>query len=481
MKFTVLGHACMHIECDGKSLMTDPWLYGSCYWRSWWPYPELSQEKKDYVDQLKVDYVYLTHLHWDHFHGVTLRRLKKRNPNLKVFVPKIHSTKMIDDLKYCDIDDPIEIPHGTSVQLGQNFSLHSYQFDISTDSCAIITDGKTTLFDVNDCKVFGSPLKSILGKFPKIDFVFRQHSSATSIPYCIDDYKTSFPSMRPPEDYIKDFFNFALHVNARYAIPFASNHCFLHRDTIKFNKTGVSPEKVRKYFERSGIDPDKNRCVVMTPGSAWSDKDGFELVDFDYMAVDETISGMLEKHKETLNNYYIKESETLFDESSFRNYFDNLFNDIPSFLLRKTMTVDLKVIGKERVYVWRINFKGRSYKQVDKEDLEINIVIEMPTTIINDCVKYHMFNVLGPSKRLRIVLPHNSNKELAAAQKALSLFSWYDQGYFPLRRNFSLRSIGVRLRRWRDIYQFILVIFKYKVCKRPLIISELWPAVRGRK
>ena len=40
MKFTVLSHAGLHVEHNGVHIVCDPWLIGSCYWRSWWNFPE---------------------------------------------------------------------------------------------------------------------------------------------------------------------------------------------------------------------------------------------------------------------------------------------------------------------------------------------------------------------------------------------------------------------------------------------------------
>ena len=72
MRFRVLGHACLEVTSNSKQLLCDPWLVGSAYWRSWWNYPPVPD---DLVDTLKPDFIYLTHMHWDHFHGPTLRRL----------------------------------------------------------------------------------------------------------------------------------------------------------------------------------------------------------------------------------------------------------------------------------------------------------------------------------------------------------------------------------------------------------------------
>ena len=41
MNLKTYGHATLSLENDEKPiLITDPWLIGSCYWRSWWNYPE---------------------------------------------------------------------------------------------------------------------------------------------------------------------------------------------------------------------------------------------------------------------------------------------------------------------------------------------------------------------------------------------------------------------------------------------------------
>src|SRR5262245_30122810 len=40
MKFTILSHAGLCVEHNGVRIVPDPWLLGSCYWRSWWNFPE---------------------------------------------------------------------------------------------------------------------------------------------------------------------------------------------------------------------------------------------------------------------------------------------------------------------------------------------------------------------------------------------------------------------------------------------------------
>ena len=54
-------------------LITDPWLVGSVYWRSWWLQNYPSAEEVDWL--ANSAWVYITHEHPDHFHMPTIRRL----------------------------------------------------------------------------------------------------------------------------------------------------------------------------------------------------------------------------------------------------------------------------------------------------------------------------------------------------------------------------------------------------------------------
>jgi Beta-lactamase superfamily domain len=75
MRLTVLGHSALYVESGDATLLVDPWLTGSCYWRSWWHFPPVPPPVPAV---LAPDYLYLTHHHFDHFHYPTLRRLDRR-------------------------------------------------------------------------------------------------------------------------------------------------------------------------------------------------------------------------------------------------------------------------------------------------------------------------------------------------------------------------------------------------------------------
>ncbi len=81
------------MEHEDIRLLIDPWIIGSCYWRSWWNYPEVSD---DLINKIKPTHIYISHLHWDHYHGPTLRKFKDLNP---IFLfPKHFNLRMKEDL-----------------------------------------------------------------------------------------------------------------------------------------------------------------------------------------------------------------------------------------------------------------------------------------------------------------------------------------------------------------------------------------------
>ena len=146
----------MAIECGGKTLLTDPWLIGSCYWRSWWNYPPVDE---DLIANFRPDAIYLTHIHWDHFHGPTL---KKFDRNTVIVLPLERNRRVRRDLENIGFTNIIEIPHGNSYGLAPDFRLTSYQFSYWGDSALVVEADGVSLLNANDAKFMGAPLEQII-------------------------------------------------------------------------------------------------------------------------------------------------------------------------------------------------------------------------------------------------------------------------------------------------------------------------------
>lgn len=474
MQFTILGHAALSVEHRGTTLVFDPWLVGSCYWRSWWNYPELDRGALE--RSVTANAIYLTHLHWDHFHGPSLRRFSR---STRVLVPKIHSRRMVEDLRGMGFNEITEVAHGETVALGPDLALTSFQFGMAADSAAVVTAGETTLFNANDCKLFGAPLRHLRARFPRIDFVLRSYSSASAIPYCIDGYERRFPNLRRPEDYIQEFARFAIHVGATFAVPFASNHCFLHQDTIRYNALAVSPEAVVAHLnaeaEALGVP---TRGVVMAPGSRWSEASGFELRAFDYEQRDAAIAELRAKKADKLEATERLESAAVPDWPAFEAYMKPFLAAVPRLplrrLLRLRVTFAVGFGARPRVArrYFELDFFRRRVREVPAPDPR-SLIVDIDAAVLNDCTHHWMFSTLAPSKRLRFHLPEGGS--WVDVRLLLSLLDLYELELIPLRRNLSPRHLEIWARRWREFLEGARVVFEHQVLRRPFRVRDLYP------
>ena len=70
MKITFLGQAGIFIETRHGSILCDPW-FNPAYFASWFPFP--SNEEVDREKLARPTYLYVSHLHHDHFDPQFLR------------------------------------------------------------------------------------------------------------------------------------------------------------------------------------------------------------------------------------------------------------------------------------------------------------------------------------------------------------------------------------------------------------------------
>ena len=224
MKLQALSHAGLRITVGETELLCDPWVTGSCYWRSWWNYPPVP---KDLVASLKPDFIYITHLHWDHFQAPSLRLFPR---DTTIVVPYDRYDRMRRDLKAVGFENVIELKNGERVELASGLALRSFHINPTvTDSAVVIEAQGTVILNANDAKLAGGPLKHVKAYYPRIDFAFRSHSSANGR-VCINVTDDPDVTVDDNEHYIRAFSLFMQAMKPTYAVPVASNSCLLHDD-----------------------------------------------------------------------------------------------------------------------------------------------------------------------------------------------------------------------------------------------------------
>lgn len=449
MKFQIVSHAGLSISGCGAQLLCDPWMIGSTYWRSWWNYPPVSP---DLVASLNPDFIYLTHIHWDHFQGISLRKFSK---STRFLIPKAPYMRMSKDLRDMGFHNLVELKHGEQVELRPGFTLTCYHCGVFQDSAIVVECDGTTLFNCNDAKFMGAPLQQILARHGKIDFVLRSHSSANSR-LCFEIIDDPVEQVDDQSSYVRDFVAFARATGATYAIPFASNHCYLHKDVFHFNSRVTTPHMVKQYCERNKLDAP--RVQIMLSGDSWSSDQGFEIAENDYFdRRQERLEEYRAAQADKLERFYALEAQAKIELNQVEAYFRKLSKAMPLFLrlfFRRQVFTYIVTAGDARS-IFEVDLWHGRVKQLESYTDERNpIQIHTSAFILQQCMEIDLFSHLAISKRVKYRV-RSSNKRYV--QRLNLLFNLYEYEMLPVRNLVRGRCIEALLYRWREVLLYLRI------------------------
>lgn len=458
VQFQTLSHAGLRVNAGGKELMCDPWLIGSCYWRSWWNYPPVPE---GLVKSLKPDFIYLTHLHWDHFQGPSLKIFP---PDTPVIVPYDRYDRMIRDLRSIGFNNIIELKHGERLELAPGFALRSYHFSpFITDSAIVVEAEGQVILNANDAKLAGMPLKHVLRDYPSVDFCFRSHSSANNRA-CIHIIGEPDVSVDDNEHYLRAFSLFVERVRPRYAIPFASNNCLLHDDVFHLNRFIQTPDLAKSYFESFSASRGLNtQLQIMLPGDTWSSETGFSLTSEDWFSNrEQRLLTYQERIRPTLERQAALEAKVKVPLNLVRGFFEKLAADTPRWFLGALKGREVLLVAKSEREIagFAVSLeKGttRAVKEVEFGDFDVRV--EFPALILFQAIKMNMFGHAAISKRVHY---YATREALPALGRLTMLLDLAECELLPIRRNFTWRTVRALLPRWREgvLYASVLLDLK---------------------
>lgn len=445
MEMQILSHAGLKVESGGVTLICDPWLIGSAYWRSWWNYPPVP---KALVDSLKPDFIVLSHLHWDHFHAPSLRLFR---PDTPVIVPYDRYDRMVRDLAAVGMTNVIELKNGESHDLAPGFRLTSYHFSPSvTDSALVIEAEGVTILNANDAKLAGAPLERLLRAHPKIDFALRSHSSANAHA----NFHLIGESDAIEDDvtrYLKSFSLFMKRVRPRYAIPFASNNCLLHDDSFAYNRFAQTPLALQDYFTRFAAENRLDTKIqIMVPGDRWTSDGGMDVAEQDWFTNrDAHLAAYRQRVQPTMVRQAALEAKVRVSESQVQRFVAALSQKMPA-LLRRRVDYDVLLVSKSARGTdgFAVNLGAGSVRGVAEDDFAgFDRRIEFPALVLLQSLKMNMFGHAAICRRVNFFA---TSAEQARLWRFLTMLDWSESEMFPISRHFSRRSVAAALPRWRE-------------------------------
>lgn len=447
-KLTFLSHASCLVTSGKTRLLMDPWLIGSCYWRSWWNYPPV---KDELLEDLNVDMVYITHVHWDHWHGPTLKKFISKET--LIITHDEPNSRSIKDLHKLGYENTICLKHGESFELGE-IKITPYQFGLFlNDSCLVVEAPGLNLLNANDCKIAGIALRDIVKKHGPFDFALRSHSSANDrVCYSIDGKSEVFDDSL---HYSRAFTLFMDAVKPKYAVPFASNHCHLHKDVFSMNHLVNDPYKLQNYIKENNL-LNGSEFKVMLTGDSWSSDDGFNISahNQDFFENKASHIGLYQQNMQsTLEKYYKLENNSKINDSII-GLFRQQIAMIPKFLRKQFGEYEYKMILFNDINEWQFRVKPKdAIVEPTSPNDNFGSVIKIPVKIFIDAVALNMFHHSSISKRNKYIF--SNEEEMKKYEKFQDLLEYVELEVFPLRFSYFLKLFNAYRRRWREVLVYM--------------------------
>jgi UDP-MurNAc hydroxylase len=246
VRITGLGHASALIETAGGTILTDPWV-NPAYFGSWFPFPDNSQLDWDAIGQ--ADYLFVSHLHHDHFDPENLR--KHISKKTTVLLPDFPTSELEDALREIGFTSFVTPESGAVTQLdGLEIMIQSLTSPTDGpigDSSLWVRDATATVLNQNDARPSELSLFRELGP---VDAYLIQFSGAIWFPMVYELPKRAKQALglTKRERQFDRTLRYIEELEARFVFPTAGPPCFLDDELWGFNDI---------YGDESNIFPDQ--------------------------------------------------------------------------------------------------------------------------------------------------------------------------------------------------------------------------------
>ena len=264
-KITVVGSSSLLIEWEGFNILTDPWIKGLSVFDSWVNYPPSKIEINEIP---KIDAIWISHEHSDHFHIPTLMNFDK---NIPIYVPDYDENRLGKKLKSNGFKKIISMKSEKNYNLSSKIKIISFsRGHIFNDSILYLQLGNFTILNINDAG-FNWSIKHLIGN---VDMVCMQFGPASAYPATwthIDEKSKTQLNKNRNSGMLRMIKQVLDVTNAKYLIPFANFNELYHKEHLKFvldSQSKNRPSDVVKYLEDYPV-----KIIDILPGESWNGKD----------------------------------------------------------------------------------------------------------------------------------------------------------------------------------------------------------------
>jgi len=234
VRITGAGHAGLRIDTGAGSILCDPWV-NPAYFASWFPFPDNSQ--LDWMTLGRTDYLYVSHLHRDHFDAAHLKRFISKKAT--VLLPDYPTSELEDELRDCGFTSFIKTQTNEVIELGGGLRVMIQALTSPTDgpigdSSLWVEYEGVRLLNQNDARPTDLAIFVELGR---VHAHLLQFSGAIWYPMVYElpqAAKTAFGKQKRERQFDRTF-RYIDDLKASWVFPIAGPPCFLDEELFGLN------------------------------------------------------------------------------------------------------------------------------------------------------------------------------------------------------------------------------------------------------
>jgi UDP-MurNAc hydroxylase len=310
VRITFIGHAGLFIETRHGSILTDPW-FNSAYFASWFPFP--SNEGIDRAKIANPDYLFVSHLHHDHFDPEFLRQHVSKETT--VLLPDYPLDLLERGLREVGFTKFLRTKNGVPVTVdGLRLMISAAVAPTDGplgDSGLSVDDGEVRIFNQNDSRPVDLDM---LADFGDYDAHFLQFSGAIWYPmvYLYPEKMMDALGRKKRENQMARALRFVKEIGATHIIPSAGPPCFLDDDLYGFNDFDRDPKNIfpdqtvfLEFMRSQGHD----HGHLMIPGSVGElTKEGYTVT---HPMPDEQVQAIFTDKRSYLDSYQARKRDEI--------------------------------------------------------------------------------------------------------------------------------------------------------------------------
>jgi UDP-MurNAc hydroxylase len=310
VQITFVGHAGLFIETRYGSILCDPW-FNPAYFASWFPFP--SNEHLDLARISNPTYLFVSHLHHDHFDPQFLREHVSKDTT--VLLPDYPLDLLERRLREVGFTNFLRTKNNVPVDVdGLRLMISAAVAPTDGplgDSGLSVDDGEVRIFDQNDSRPVDL---EALASFGPHDAHFLQFSGAIWFPmvYQYPEKMKEALGRKKRENELARALRFSREIGAPHIFPHAGPPCFLDDALWQFND-----------FDRDPINTFPDQTVflelleaegfasghLMIPGSvATLTKEG---VSVEHDRPDDEVSTIFTEKRAYLEAYKVRQQQVI--------------------------------------------------------------------------------------------------------------------------------------------------------------------------